>query len=151
MNSPFMTGLPCDDFKANINVVGLSTRHRWWIKQPLAASDKGNISPQITQHQPKAGGFCRVWGHGSGAKENAPTAPSFVGAALRLPDPPLVQSDKGNTHMTPICRTLKLYTAVSVNNLVYRFSVTAYTLDEARSLLPSVAVITAWKPAEVAA
>ncbi|MDO6785782.1 hypothetical protein Q4583_16835 [Neptunomonas phycophila] len=53
--------------------------------------------------------------------------------------------------MTPICRTLKLYTAVSVNNLVYRFSVTAYTLDEARSLLPSVAVITAWKPAEVAA
>ena len=30
------------------------------------------------------------WGHGSGAKENAPTVPAYVSTALRLPDPPLV-------------------------------------------------------------
>lgn len=129
--------------------VGLSTRQRWWIKHPQAASKQGNNFPLITQHQLCAGGFCRVWGHGSGAKENAPTAPSLFGAALRLPDPPLCTHQTRETPMkTPFFRTLKRYSAVSINNLLNRYSVTAYSLHEARALLPVSAVITAWAPAQ---
>ncbi|WP_143083728.1 hypothetical protein [Neptunomonas qingdaonensis] len=45
---------------------------------------------------------------------------------------------------TPNTRTLKRYTAVSVNNLINRYSVTAYSLSEARSLLPAFTVVTSW-------
>jgi hypothetical protein len=45
-------------------------------------------------------------------------------------------------------RILKRYSAVSINNLINRFSVTAYTLEEARGLLPNIAVITSWTPVQ---
>ena len=76
MNSPFMTGLPCDDFKANINVVGLSTRHRWWIKQPLAASELGNTSLKLHNISQKLVGFVVFGGMGREPKKTPP---------LRLP------------------------------------------------------------------
>jgi hypothetical protein len=49
---------------------------------------------------------------------------------------------------TPFFRTLKRYSAVSVNNLINRYSVTAYSLREARELLPVNVVITAWAPVQ---
>ncbi|MDO6785781.1 hypothetical protein Q4583_16830 [Neptunomonas phycophila] len=76
MNSPFMTGLPCDDFKANINVVGLSTRHRWWIKQPLAASKQGIFSLELHNISRKLVGFVVFEGTGREPKKTP---------SLRLP------------------------------------------------------------------
>ncbi|MGY8873097.1 MAG: hypothetical protein ACKVJE_21955 [Pseudomonadales bacterium] len=132
-----------------LNKVGLSTRQRWWIKPPQTASKQGNNFPLITHHQLSAGGFYRVWGHGSGAKENAPTAPSLFGVALRLPDPPLCINQTRETPMKKhFFRTLKRYSAVSVNNLINRYSVTAYSLNEARELLPVNVVITVWTPVQ---
>jgi hypothetical protein len=128
----------------------LSTRQSWWIKHPQAAiTNKGIITPPIQNlSTDSVGMLCCVRGHGSGAKENAPAASSFVGAALRLPDPPSVIETKGKPMNTQPIRILKRYSAVSINNLINRFSVTAYTLEEARGLLPNIAVITSWTPVQ---
>ena len=131
--------------------VGLDTRLCWWIRHPQAATNTGRISPFFTSHLLLAGGSYCIRGHGSGAKENAPAASSCVGAVLRLPDPPYVESTQGNSTMkTPSFRTLKRYSAVSINNLIHRYSVTAYSLSEARALLPTCAIITAWAPVKEA-
>lgn len=49
---------------------------------------------------------------------------------------------------TPEIRILKRYKAVSINNLVNHFTITAHTLGEARSLLPSFVAITGWQSVE---
>ena len=149
-HSSMLPPLPFAEARTRLEEVGLDTRRRWWIRHPQADSKQGNYSPLFAQHQPLAGGFCRVRGHGSGAKENAPAAPSLFGAVLRLPDPPLcnIQTRGTPTMKAPLFRTLKRYSAVSINNLIHRYSVTAYSLTEARSLLPTCAVITAWAPVQ---
>lgn len=58
--------------------VGLSTRHGWRIKHPQAAKTKGKHS-LYSRSPALAGGLYLFWGHGSGAKENAPTAPKSFG------------------------------------------------------------------------
>ncbi len=47
-------------------------------------------------------------------------------------------------------RSLKLYRAVSTLNPINRLTVTAFSLREARWLLPATVVITSWAPAQVA-
>ena len=43
--------------------------------------------------------------------------------------------------------TLKLYRAVSTLNPINRLTVTAFSLREARGLLPAAAVVVGWAPA----
>jgi len=86
---------------------GLDTQppHSRRIRHPQVAPNKGDSLPEsLTAGVYHAGGRWRAsgraaWfrGHGSGAKENAPGALSFVGAVLRLPDPPLLFINKGET------------------------------------------------------
>lgn len=45
-------------------------------------------------------------------------------------------------------RTLKLYKAASTLNPINRITVTAFSLREARGLLPAAVVITSWAPAQ---
>lgn len=88
---------------------GLDTQrpHSRRIRHPHAAPNKGDSIPEsLTTSVYHAGGRwrasgCATWfrGHGSGAKENAPGALSFVGAVLRLPDPPLLFINKGESIM----------------------------------------------------
>lgn len=67
---------------------GLDTHRRgWWIRHPQAV----NQLRAIHAYSPLSGtqpGAILFWGHGSGAKENVPTALSSLSAVLRLPDPP---------------------------------------------------------------
>ncbi len=85
---------------------GLDTQppHSRRIRHPHAAPNKGDSLPEsLAIGAYPAGGRWRAsvgratWfrGHGSGAKEKAPDALSFVGAVLRLPDPPLLFINKG--------------------------------------------------------
>lgn len=53
---------------------GLDTRFGWRIRHPQAAKTKGKYS-LYSRSPALAGGLYLFWGHGSGAKENAPTAP----------------------------------------------------------------------------
>jgi len=97
------------DARHTIARAGLSTQppHSRRIKHPQVAPNKGDSLPEsLTTGVYHAGGRWRAsgratWfrGHGSGAKENAPGALSFVGAALRLPDPPLLSINKGESIM----------------------------------------------------
>lgn len=45
-------------------------------------------------------------------------------------------------------RSLKLFRAVSTLNPINRITVTAFSLREARELLPACVVITSWAPAQ---
>jgi|CEGE01.1.fsa_nt_gi hypothetical protein len=47
-------------------------------------------------------------------------------------------------------RSLKCYRAVSTQNPINRLTVTAFSLEEARGLLPAAVVITSWAPVQEA-
>ena len=57
-------------------VTALSKRQRGWrIKHPQAMTYKGQSAPN-PPFLATCRGSIRIWGHGSGAKENAPTVPA---------------------------------------------------------------------------
>ena len=65
---------------------GLDThRQGWRIRHPQAATYKGQ-SATLPPFLATCRGSIHIWGHGSGAKENAPTAPlSFVALSCGYP------------------------------------------------------------------
>ena len=67
-------------------VTALSKRQQGWrIKHPQAATYKGQSAPN-PPFPATCLGSIHIWGHGSGAKENAPTAPlSFVALLCGYP------------------------------------------------------------------
>ena len=87
-------GLPKFSQTAKVqNVVTLSKWQQGWrIKHPQAMTYKGQSAPN-PPFLATCRGSIRIWGHGSGAKENAPAVLAYVSTALRLPDPPM-------SHMT---------------------------------------------------
>lgn len=64
---------------SSISRADLNNRHGGRIKQPQTAKTKGKYSLSISDFQPLAGGLYLFWGHGSGAKEKAPSAPLSFG------------------------------------------------------------------------
>ena len=55
---------------------GLDThQHGWRIRHPQAATYKGQ-SATLPPFLATCRGSIHIWGHGSGAKENAPTVPA---------------------------------------------------------------------------
>ena len=113
LNGPVMQGpgfrLRPEKTGHTIARAGLTTRPPYSrrINHPHAAPNKGDSLPELLATGVYHAGGCwrasgrATWfrGHGSGAKENAPGALSFVGAALRLPDPPLLFINIGETIM----------------------------------------------------
>ena len=67
-------------------VTALSKRQQGWrIKHPQAMTYKGQSAPN-PPFLATCRGSIHIWGHGSGAKENAPTAPlSFVALLCGYP------------------------------------------------------------------
>ena len=65
---------------------GLDTHQQGWrTRHPIATTYKGQSAPNPPFLAPCQGSI-RIWGHGSGAKENAPTAPlSFVALSCGYP------------------------------------------------------------------
>ena len=65
---------------------GLDTHQQGWrTRHPIATTYKGQSAPN-PPFLATCRGSIRIWGHGSGAKENAPTAPlSFVALSCGYP------------------------------------------------------------------
>ena len=68
-------------------VTALSKRQRGWrIKHPQAVTTPWDNLYLFPRFSAACRGSIRIWGHGSGAKENAPTAPlSFVALLCGYP------------------------------------------------------------------
>lgn len=69
-----------------LSTVGLDTQQTdWRIRHPQSVTQIGQIRPPFSPIRAAQAGilstYC-IWGHGSGAKENAPTVPSYLGHCL---------------------------------------------------------------------
>lgn len=128
---------------------GLDNRQSWWIRHPQVASKLGN-TPLFLKHTGVSSVRIMVFGGtGREPKKTPPLRLPSLALSCGYPIHPILKIIARDRPMnTPHIRTLKRYTAVSINNLINRFSVTAYSLKEAKSLLPAFAVITAWSPAQ---
>jgi len=85
----------------NISTVDLNNRQRWWIKQPLAASEQGksNSLNSIPTSPPLV--VCNVFGGmDREPKKKPPLRLPLFGAVLRLPYPPcFLNGTRKYTHM----------------------------------------------------
>jgi len=78
---------------ARLFAAGLYNQPSWWIRHPRTLKPKGrqNQTSCVKPSTLLLGHSTRTvdWGHGSGAKENAPNSGlTFWARVLRLPDPP---------------------------------------------------------------
>lgn len=69
-----------------LSTVGLDTQQTdWRIRHPQSVTQIGQIRLPYSPIRAAQAGilstYC-IWGHGSGAKENAPTVPSYLGHCL---------------------------------------------------------------------
>lgn len=142
--------LPSLNVPSSITSNGLSNRLCWWIKHPQAAAfnNKGINSSDSTDYRLKRSVSSAVFGGtGREPKKTPPLRFPLLALLCGYPIHPTFKRQGentmySNTH-TPI---LKRYTGVSINNLINRFSVTAYSLREAQTLLPAHVVVTGWMP-----
>jgi hypothetical protein len=134
--------------------VGLSNRQRWWIKQPQAVLKLGN-TPLFLKHAGASSVRLSVFGGtGREPKKTPPLRLPSLALLCGYPIHPILKitaREKFMSYAKPKNRILKQYKAISIKNLVHHFSVTAYSLNEAISLLPAFTAVVSWAPAQEAA
>lgn len=134
-----------------LNLSGLITPYSWWINQPQAVLKLGNTPLFL---KPTGGSsVCLLVFGGTGwePKKTPPLRLPSLALICGYPIHPIFQIKARENLMSyshAKIRVLKQYKAVSINNLVHHFSVTAYSLNEAISLLPAFAAIVSWSPAQ---
>ena len=134
--------------------VGLINWQRWWINQPQAVLKLGNTPLFLKPTGDSLVCILAFGGTGWEPKKTPPLRLPSLALICGYPIHPILKitaREKFMSYAKSKNRILKQYKAISLKNLVHHFSVTAYSLNEAISLLPAFTAVTSWAPAQEAA
>lgn len=120
---------------------GLDTHlHGWRIRHPQAATYKGQ-SATLPPFLATCRGSIHIWGHGSGAKENAPTAPlSFVALSCGYPIRLCTELQRTLPMIYTFCVT-RSRGPIAALTAIRTVSVYATTENEARTRLAGLPLV----------
>lgn len=120
---------------------GLDThRHGWRIRHPQAVTYKGQSAPN-PPFLATCRGSIRIWGHGSGAKENAPTAPlSFVALSCGYPIRLCTELQRTDSMIYTFCIT-RSRGPIAALTAIRTISVYATNETEARTRLAGLPLV----------